>query len=62
MDPRRVPPSQVDAAIAARVPAPLSYYDGETHAGMFCLPKHIRAYMKREDRIIEDNAPLFSFH
>lgn len=51
----------VDRAIAARVQGTLRYYDGETHAMMFALPKHVRQALAAETRVIEDNHPLFAF-
>lgn len=36
----------------------LHYYDGETHRGMFALPKHLRTALDKEKRIITDNSPL----
>ena len=52
---------EVDRAIAERVQGPLRFYDGETHAMMFALPKHVRQALDRETRVIEDNHPLFAF-
>ena len=36
----------------------LSFYDGETHLGMFMLSKDIRRFMDEYNRIIEDDRPL----
>jgi len=30
--------------------------------GLFNLPKHVRTAMAAQNKIIEDNAPLFSYH
>ncbi len=36
----------------------LKFYDGETHAGMFCVPKDIRKALKKDLTIIEDGRPV----
>ncbi len=38
--------------------AQLKFYDGETHEGMFCLPKDIRRALRDEETIIEDGKPV----
>ena len=60
-DPARSAAAEVDQRIRERVAGSLRYYDGETHAMMFSLPKHVRAALAAEKRIIEDNHPLFAF-
>ena len=47
--------------IADRITGELRYYDGITHQLSFLLPKHIRARLAAETRIIEDNHPLFAW-
>ena len=49
----------VDERIAARVTKPLRYYDGESHAAMFTLPRYIRDGIAGEERINRDDAPVF---
>lgn len=36
----------------------LKFYDGETHEGMFCIPKDIRRALKEDQTIIEDGIPV----
>jgi spermidine synthase len=36
----------------------LRFYDGETHEGMFCIPKDIRQALKDDQTIIEDGKPV----
>lgn len=36
----------------------LRFYDGETHEGMFCVPKDIRKALRDDQTIIEDNRPV----
>ena len=50
---------QVDGLLAERVAKTLRYYDGESHRGMFALPKFLRDGIKRELRINRDAAPVF---
>jgi spermidine synthase len=61
-DPRAIDPKEIDRRIADRVTGELLYYDGETHQGQFMLPKHVRLQMEKQERIIEDNSPLFTYN
>jgi spermidine synthase len=61
-DPREISQKEIDQRIAARITGELLYYDGETHQGQFMLPKHVRLQMEKQDRIIEDNHPLFTYN
>jgi spermidine synthase len=61
-DPRKFSPQQVDDMITKRIKGENRYYDGITNQGMYLLPKHIRKAMSEETKIIEDNAPLFTYH
>lgn len=36
----------------------LRFYDGETHEGMFCIPKDIRKALRDDQTIIEDGKPV----
>ena len=45
--------------IWSRCGGELLYYDGETHAGMFALPKYLREAVAAERRVIAVGAPLF---
>ncbi len=58
-DPAALCPSEVDAKLGERGIGGLRHYDGETHAGMFSLPKYLRAAIKAERRIITRDDPLF---
>ena len=51
----------VDRLIAARALKGLKFYDGETHRGMFALPKYIREAMAKQTRIITDKKPLYLY-
>ena len=61
-DPRALTVAQVDEMIAKRITGELKYYDGECHLHSMRLPKHIRLAIEAQDRIIEDNAPIFTYN
>ncbi len=50
---------EVDDRVSARVSKNLRFYDGQTHKGMFSLPKYLRQEMGKQGRIITDDNPLF---
>ena len=49
----------LDAAIGRRINKKLRHYDGETHRGMFALPKFLRDGLEGETRINRDDHPVF---
>ena len=51
--------SDIDAAVAERISKQLRHYDGETHRGMFALPKFLREGIEGETRINRDDQPVF---
>lgn len=53
---------EIDRRISKRINGELLYYDGQVHATQFTLPKHVRMKMEKEERLIEDNQPLFIYH
>ena len=53
------PESDIDAAVAERISKQLRHYDGETHRGMFALPKFLRQGIEGETRINRDDQPVF---
>ena len=58
-DPASLAGPQIDALIAERVRAPLRFYDGITHLGIFSVPKFLRQAVAAETRIITEADPLF---
>ena len=50
---------EVDRLVEARVAKSLRYYDGESHRGMFALPKFLRDGIQQEQRINRDASPVF---
>ncbi|MFY9271014.1 MAG: polyamine aminopropyltransferase [Candidatus Manganitrophaceae bacterium] len=61
-DPRILDQKEIDIRISERINGELKHYDGEAHVGQFFFPKQIRMQIQKEERIIEDNAPLFTYH
>jgi spermidine synthase len=61
-DPRKWTSQDVDKMIAERIKGNPRFYDGVAHVGLFNLPKHIRKALAEETKVIEDNAPLFTYH
>ncbi len=57
-DPRSLAPEMVDRLIAERLRGELRYWDGQTHVHTFALPKHVRAALERQTRIVTDANPL----
>ncbi|HEX2437772.1 MAG TPA: spermidine synthase, partial [Methylomirabilota bacterium] len=60
---KKVDPVQQDAAaidrlIADRVKGAMGYWDGQTHQHAFHLPKHIRAAIQAQTRVVTDAHPL----
>jgi len=54
-------PEEVDLRISSRVGKKLRFYDGQTHRGIFTIPKYLREEMVREKRIITVDQPLFTY-
>jgi spermidine synthase len=50
---------QVDRSLAERVSKDLRFYDGESHRGMFALPKFLRTGFQQETRMNRDADPVF---
>ena len=51
--------AELQAAIDDRINKTLRHYDGETHRGMFALPKYLRDGIAEETRINRDDHPVF---
>jgi spermidine synthase len=60
VDPRRQDGAVIDRLIADRISdkATLGYWDGQTHQHAFNLPKHIRAALDTQTRVVTDAHPL----
>ena len=52
---------EIDRRLSARGCESLRFYDGVTHTGLFAIPKHVRAYLAEERRIITEDDPLVVF-
>ncbi|MBF8267541.1 MAG: Polyamine aminopropyltransferase [Dehalococcoidia bacterium] len=60
-NPLELEPKEVDRRLAARGCSSLGFYDGETHRGLFILPRHIRKALTEETRVITEDSPLVVF-
>jgi len=60
VDPRKQSTEGVDKLLAERLnPDHLRFYDGQAHRGIFGLPKHIAAILKKETRVLTEKTPVF---
>ena len=58
LDPRSLSRAQVDAALTARLTKPSRAYDGETHQGLFLLPRLLREALAAETHVLTEDDPL----
>ena len=58
VDPKSMKRAEVDQVLKDRNVTGLRYYDGETHEGLFFLPKYIREGFANEKKLIRDDQPL----
>ena len=58
VDPYRQDIATIDRLIADRVKGPMAYWDGQTHQHAFNLPRHIRAAINAQTRVVTDAHPL----
>jgi spermidine synthase len=58
VDPHRQDSAAVDRLVADRIKGTLAYWDGQTHQHAFNLPKHIRAAISAQTRVVTDAHPL----
>jgi spermidine synthase len=58
VDPKLLKRGDVDRILKERGISGLKYYDGETHEGIFFLPKYIRDGIGKMKIVIEDSKPL----
>ncbi|MDP3879954.1 MAG: fused MFS/spermidine synthase, partial [Dehalococcoidales bacterium] len=55
-------PEEIDNRIAIRSLKHLEFYDGQTHRGMFALPKYLREELEEQTRLITDSQPLYIYN
>ncbi len=60
-DPDTLTKSQIDRMIKKRIKGSLKFYDGETHSGLFKVPKYLRKLIRDEKKVITDNKPVFFY-
>jgi spermidine synthase len=53
-------PAEVDRRVKARISTTLRFYDGESHAGLFALPKWLRDELARERHVIGPDSHRFT--
>ncbi len=58
LNPHQLSIEEVDQRIADRVNKTLRFYDGQTHQGLFYIPKHLRDMLARETTIITEDNPI----
>ena len=58
VDPRKQTAADIDALIGQRIKGPMGYWDGQTHQHAFHLPRHIRAAIDAQTRVVTDAHPL----
>jgi len=58
VDPLRQDAATVDRLISERIKGPMTYWDGQTHQHAFHLPRHIRAAIDAQTRVVTDAHPL----
>jgi spermidine synthase len=58
VDPARQDIASVDRLVAERVAGGLGYWDGQTHLHAFSLPRHLRAALAAQTRVVTDAHPL----
>lgn len=59
--PADIDPAEVDRRLAGLGGGPLRYYDGQTHTGMFGVPKHVREAVARSTDVITEAKPIFIY-
>jgi spermidine synthase len=55
----RLSTQEVDRLVEQRIAKGLKFYDGETHHGLFALPKFLREGLQQEQRLNRDSSPVF---
>jgi spermidine synthase len=62
VDPRTFSVADYEERIRRRITGELKYLTGALCVAQWALPKHIQARLVRETRLIEDDAPLYTYH
>ncbi len=61
LDPLSIKKEEIDRRVGTRISGELKFYDGTAHIGMFSLPRYLRTELEEQQRIIQDNKPLFIY-
>jgi len=51
----------VNTLLHQRVQGSLKFYDGETHTGLFHIPKYLRESIRQEQKTITNSSPVYFF-
>lgn len=62
VDPRTFSAADYEERIGRRIAGELKYLTGALCVAQWALPKHLQARLARETRLIEDDAPLYTYH
>lgn len=60
-DPDKLTQARIDTMIKKRIKGKLKFYDGETHTGLFKVPKYLRELIKEQRSVTRDNHPVFFY-
>jgi spermidine synthase len=60
-NPAHIAAYEVDKKITEKGITGLKFYDGDTHRGMFSLPRYIREGLAAQKRVITDKKPLYLY-
>jgi spermidine synthase len=61
VNPKALPPADIDRRLTERSVKGLRNYDGEWHQGIFGLPRYIRDAIAKETRVVTVDNPVFVF-
>jgi spermidine synthase len=58
IDPLTITPEAIDEILKVRLTSDLRFYDGETHRGIFSLPKYFRMMRAQNERVLQQGESL----
>jgi spermidine synthase len=58
IDPLAIKPEAIDDILKERLTSELRFYDGETHRGIFSLPKYFRTLRAQNERVLREGESL----
>ncbi len=60
-DPAKLTAREIDRRIKNRIRGKLQAYDGDTHSGLFGIPKHLKELLAKEKRILTKARPIYLY-